>query len=704
MPEDNRDLAEDISTRESVRKHLLQIYSDVVSGFRDQNQRADDNMDYWDAYNCSISNNQFYDGNSKIYVPIIAEAVDARVTRFANQMFPINGRYVECTTSDGDTPYAHMALLEHYVRKCKLREKIPGLLKQGDVEGQYTVYITWKKIKRNVTRRVRKGAEVAGIEMKEVGEFDDIEEEEIIDQYPDFEIIPDADFLVLPQAVDTIEDAVEKGGSVTVAMRLSKKEVKDLIKKGEINKQAGELFLKGFGASETNLIKNTRKNLANEAGIKIQGNKKFALVFQTWTRVKVKGEHRLCKAYFGGNDTVLGCTLNPFWNDRIPVLSVPVKKMGGVFKGVSPLKSVLALQYSANDAVNEGMDSATYSLLPIVMTDPEKNPRIGSMVMNLAAIWETNPNDTKFVTFPPLWRDAFEIVSSAKNEIFQKLNVNPSMMPAGNNKKKLNQAEMANEQQVDLLTTADSVTTVEGGILTPMMEMFFEMDHQFRDEEITVRQFGEMGIRARMEKVQPIQMDNRVNIKWLGVEAARSAQQLQQQIAYMNVLRGIPPQFYPGRTLDLTPLIEHATQNIFGPRLAPRIFKDARSQLSLDPGVENGLLHEGFQVEVHMMDDDQRHVAEHFKELKENGDPTGNIRTHIAAHQAQMEKKKEMVMQRQAQMAGAARGNPGTPGAPGIAGVPRPGSQPQIPANLKQPNGAVPQDQMQGGGIMPRKM
>ena len=40
-----------------------------------------------------------------------------------------------------------------------------------------------------------------------------------------------------------------------------------------------------------------------------------------------------------------------------------------------------------------------YALMPIVMTDPAKNPRLGSMVLNLAAIWETDPKATQFVQF-----------------------------------------------------------------------------------------------------------------------------------------------------------------------------------------------------------------------------------------------------------------------------------------------------------------
>lgn len=704
------DLNEDLSKRESVRKQLLDHYKDVVQGFQDQVSRADETLDYWDVYNCKINGNQFYNGNSSIYVPIVKEAVDARKTRFCNQIFPMGGRTVECTTEDGDTPYAHQALLEHYVRMSDLRQKImPALLKQGDIEGQYTVYITWNKTTRNVTRRVKKGIKVAGLEIEAAGEVEDIEEEKISDSYPDVQIIADTDFLVLPATADNIPEAIEKGGSVTIAQRMTRREVKDKIKEGVFNKEVGELFLKGFGAGENTLLRNTKKEMASEAGIKVSGGKKFALIFQSWKRIKIGKEHRLCVSYYGNGSTILGSTLNPNWNDRVPVLSVPLNKTAGVFKGISPVKAVAGIQYAANDAVNEGMDSATYSLLPIVMTDPEKNPRVGTMVMNLAAIWETNPNDTKFVTFPQLWRDAFEIVSSCKNEIFQALSVNPAMIPSGNNTKKKNQAEMANEQQVDLLTTADAVTIVQEGILNPMLEMWFEMDHQYRDEDITVRQFGEMGIRAGMEKIEPIQWNNRYHFKWLGVEAARNAQQLQQQIAYMNVLRGIPPQMYPGRTLDMTPLIENGVASVFGPSLAPRIFKDMRSQISVDPEMENMLMDEGFRVEVHLMDDDKLHIQKHMEDIKEKGDTTNDKREHVMAHQAQMAKKQDMMMQKQMQTAAAARGQPGTPGGPprkpGIAGLPRPGSQ-AAPATgaAKQPPGAVHRDNMVGPGIMPRKM
>ena len=76
------------------------------------------------------------------------------------------------------------------------------------------------------------------------------------------------------------------------------------------------------------------------------------------------------------------------------------------------------------------------------------------------------------------------------------------MMPnsSGRPGAKRNQAEIAQEQQVDILTTADAVTTLEEGILTPLMQRFAQYDHQFRDAPMTIRMFGEMGERAVMQR------------------------------------------------------------------------------------------------------------------------------------------------------------------------------------------------------------
>jgi hypothetical protein len=700
----NRD--DELGKRPKIREHLVKMFQDIEQAFIEQHQRSDDIADYWDCYNCQLGPRQFYDGNSQIFVPIVKNAVKARKTRFLNQIFPQAGRYVEVTTSDGDLPQAQMSLAEHYIRTSKLRtEVMPALLVNGDVEGQYSVYVTWEKTEKNAVGRVERPFESDGLSFEELGTHEDIEEDEIVEQGPHVEVVNDSDIMILPVTADSIPQAIMVGGSVTIMRRWTKAMIKQKKKDGEIIDDIADQMIKEMSQKRPAANnRDTKKEAADAAGIKTGGGDKYFLVYEAWTRLMVDGDLRLCRAYWGGDDQVLGCKINPYWCDEVPLISCPVEKVSGVFKGRAPLADVIDIQVLANDATNEGADAAHFSAMPIIMTDPEKNPKVGTMVLGLASIWETSPKDTQFAQFPDLWNAAIERVAACKSEIFQTLGVNPSMVAQGTGSKsgKRNQAEIATEQQVDLLTTADAVTVIEEGILTPLIQRFMAYDHQFRDKAITIRQFGEMGMKANMEEVPPIQMNNRYEYRWFGVEQARNAAQIQQQIAMANVIKGIPPQMYQGYRLNLTPLITRLADNTFGHRLAPLIFEKVQG-VTVNPDMENDLLAQGFETPVHPDDNDAEHIAVHLR-ATQAGDHDGRLRMHIMAHQAQMQAKAMAAMQQ----AGGQPGLPGAPGGagPGVAGTPRPGVQPAGPRLLKQPEGAINQDRLPRAGAvtMPRKM
>jgi hypothetical protein len=707
--DDGRD--EQLCKKEELKTTLTDLYAEVEQGFNDQADRSDDILDYWDLYNCKIGQHQAYSGNSKIFVPIIPNAVRARKTRFVNQIFPQSGRNVECTTSE-DKPNDLVALLEHYIRRSKLRTRVmPPLMVNGDVEGQYSVYVSWGSSTRKVTQRVIKPLKLVDEPIPGT-EDDDIEEAEITRAAPKVEVLADADVLILPATADSVDDALEVGGSVTVIRRWSKSQINKMAADGEFDEDAAKELIGMMGKEDGAMRTDKQKKMIDAAGIKNDNGREYALGYETWTMLTYKGENAMYKIYFGGEKIFLGCKRNPYWSDRCPVLSVPVDKVQGSAKGISKLKTCADMQYAANDAVNEGMDSAAYSMLPIIMTDPLKNPRVGTMVLNLAAIWETNPNDTQFAQFPELWKSAFAVVGSCEQKINQTLSVTPAMMPQSTSTdQRRNQAELAQEAQVDILSTADAVTVLEEGILTPMLQWFVELDHQFRDKAITVKQFGEMGVRVNMEEIKPIQMDKRFEFRWYGVESARNAQQVQQQIAAINVVRGVPPEQYEGYKLNLRPWISNLLENTFGARMAPELFVSMRSQLSQDPQAENQLLEGGFDIPVHPLDEDAQHLQAH-QQLLQGGDPTGVVRVHMAKHIQQLTQKTQQQAMMQQQQQQLAQGMPGIPGgagpggaqpAPGVAGTPRIGAQPQMPTGGQGPPGMIHQDRMNGAGIAPRR-
>lgn len=699
------DRDEELSNDEDIEKACLDVYADVEKGFSDQWERANAQMDYWDIYNCELGPKQFYSGNSKIFVPIVHDATNARKVRFVNQIFPPSGKNVEVITSE-NKPQAMTALLEFYIRKTGLRTAVvPALMKNGDVEGQYNIYMGWVKNERHVTWRVEKKKTIdedPDVEVDDDEPYWDIEEDTIEHAYPDVEVLADADVLILPQTARSVEEAIEMGGSVTVLRRWSKARVRQLIRDGEIDKEKGAALLEVFSAKEASNTPDKAKQIVDSAGIKTEGGKMLALIYETWTKLNIDGKRRICRVRYGSDKLVLSCKRNPYWCDQVPLISAASNRTQGAIKGRSEYKNIETLQYAANDAVNEGMDSAAYALLPIVMTDPAKNPRVGSMILSVAAIWETSPKDTQFAQFPALWKDAFEIVTACKNQIFQTLGVNPAMLPqsSGSGKGgKPSQAQVAQEQQVDVLTTADVVTGIEGDVLTPILRWFVYLDHQFRDKELTLRQFGIVGKDMDMQVIEPVQMDRRWEVKWFGVEAARSAQQMQLQMAGLNMVRGIPKELYQGFELNLAPVLQTFLENLFGPRVAGEVFQDIRKRLSLNAEFENSLLEGGFQVPVSPMDNDQEHMKEHMQALQEVGDPTGAFREHLLMHQMSMQRKQQMQQMQQAQ--GGQQGTPGGAG-PGSAGTPRQGANSAGPRGGQQPPGVIHQDRMRDSSAMPR--
>jgi hypothetical protein len=693
----------ELSGRAPVRKKLLDVLAEIEKGFTDQRQRADDILDNWDIYNQKLGDRQVYNGDSQLFLPYVTDAVDARGTRFLNQVFPQSGRYVDVTTTDGTLPHATMSLLEHYVRASKLRTQVmPAMLVCGDVEGQYNLYVGWETYDRQTVRR----EEVADVRMKgmpddafaEMGTHDEYIEDHDVVAGPEVEVVNDADVLILPATCNSVDQAIKRGGSVTIFRRWTKARIREMIADGDIVEDEGEALLKDMQKVERGQ-KDIAKTMADAAGIRAGG--KEAWGYETWSNVKVEGEYVLVRAYFGGDKQILGCKRCPYWCERVPLLSVPVKKVNNVVKGRAPVAKVADLQIYANDTINEAADTSHMSAMPIIMTDPEKNPNLSSLVLAPGAVWSVDPRTTQFASMPELWKSGMERAEAIKGQIFQTLGVNPAMMPMSSGKPgaKRNQAEIANEQMVDILTTADAVTVIEEGVLTPLLERFALYDHQFRDEDITVRAYGQLGLEAQMQDVPPIQIGTRWEFKWFGVEAARTVAQMQQQIALINVVKGLPPDSYQGYRLNLVPVIKQAMENQFGPRLAPLVFEE-QTPITFDPMLENEMLEHGHIVKVNPADDDMGHIQAHMQAQAETQDPHGTIREHIAAHLKQVQEK-QMAMQQQAMKQGGLPGSPGGAG-PGVAGAPAPGAQPGTQRGMKGPPGAIHRDAQVLN--MPRKM
>jgi hypothetical protein len=679
------------------------LYPKLAKCYQNKQEQMDRIMEYWSIYNAQPDENQQYSGNSQCYIPAVRNAVNARMKRTLAQLFPVNHKHVGATGPDGNIPFAQVSLLEHYIRSANVKDAVRTDLIAGDVTGQWNLYIDWSKTQRRVRELIRKppvleNAEL-GVEVQDVAAEDDdwtweTETKEVTTEGPDIVPFATEDLAVYPPTCNDIEKATAS----CIRLRLDKDAVQQFIDEGiflgHSAKELVENLAKPDGGREKYV---PPKKRTGDAGIRTEGTFKYALIYECHTNLDLGNGKEPCYVYFAGQDEILGIIRNPFWSGKRPILSAPIERIQGSFFGVSKIEPVKFLQWNLNDFWNMGQDSAQYSLLPITMVDPLSNPSYQSMVVGLAAVWLTDPNKTKFVNFPALYKDAIPLCENLKQQINESMDVNDAMlgkMPAG--RKGAQQiAAMSAAQESNII---DNAKRYEEVILNPLLEWMFELDRQFRTEELTVEVLGEVGARANLQVIPPQAFGERYFFRWCGTSYQQNLQRMQQMISWMNVLRGIPPQQLDGRRLNIGPILEYGTEQIFGPEVAPRILIDERNMFHIDPEDENLMMHNGLQAEIHQADDDRRHIQSHLQAAQLTGDPSGLFRAHVQQHVAAMQAKLQQQMGPQKQP-----GQPGVPGGvgPGVPGTPRPGAQP-APPRPQQPPGAIHPDQMASPTAGPR--
>lgn len=693
LPDTDTDYAQEEHLEEPLRK----LYNRILAGWRDRRDQLDGIKRYWDCYNCILNENQAYSGESQNYVPLVHDAVEALTQRASAMLFPENGRFTDCTSETGDNPRATMALLDHYLDLNQAAVQVPGILRAGTVTGTRVIGVEWKQDKVRRVELRKPSWSFMGAIKSFFGRKEPKPTPVTLDMgYPSFFPIATDDILVLPATVDRIQDAEV----VCEALRVGEEWIEDRRRDGTFDEDMAEELISRLAPQEgkDRQAPNPKKERAEDAGVKEKG--KYVLLYRAWVKLDLEDEDdpEPAMVYFcAPKNGVICCKRNPYWYGEAPVLLSPEVKIPGSVYGKSRIDAVENLQYMANDAANMGQDSAKRSLLQIILTDPEKNPRYGTMVQAPGAVWEAAPGSTQPLEMPDLWQRAMEVVAWAKGQIMESMGLNAAMVSSSRSSKP-SQAQIAQEQQVALMQVNDEITRFEREILDPLLEWFYELDQQFRDEDTMVRVYGDLGRSSHMERLTPAQEHRRYFFRWRGTKAFQGAQKLQQKIAMMNVLRGIPPQQMGGRQLDIGPILDQIAEETFGPETARRVLIDPRAQLTVDPDTENEMLMSGIPVPVHPADDDIEHLQVHSRIASQ--DPSGYAQVHIQMHQMQVQAKN--AQKQQAAMKGA-QGVPGGAG-PGVPGTPRQGGNAAGPHGPQQPPGAVHPDQMRDPNAMPRNM
>ncbi|MBN3809425.1 hypothetical protein [Paraburkholderia sp. Ac-20347] len=677
------------------------LYTKIAKCFENKQEQMDRCEEYWSIFNAQPDENQQYSGNSQCYIPAVRNAIKARMKRTLKQLFPVNHKHVGAVGPDGNIPFAQISLLEHYIRSANLKDVVRADLLAGDVTGQWNLYIDWTRTYRRITELVKKPPILEDHELG--GEVEDVtaddedwdwekEQKEVTEEGPDVVPFATEDLAVYPPTCNDIQKAT----ATAIKLRMSQDMLEQFVEEGVfVGHTAKDIIERMAQPSKGREKYVAPKKRTGDAGVRTEGTYKYALIYEVHTNLDLGNGKEPCFVYYAGQDEILGIIRNPFWSGKRPILSAPIERIQGSAFGVSMIEPVKFLQWNLNDFWNMGQDSAQYSLLPITMVDPVSNPNYQSMVVGLAAVWLTDPNKTKFANFPAIYKDAIPLCENLKAQINESMDVNDAMLGKAPQGRK-NQAQMAAMAQAQESNIIDHAERYEEVMLNPLLEWMFELDRQFRTEELTVEILGEVGVRANLQTIPVQAFGERYFFRWCGTSYQQNLQRMQQMIAWMNVLRGIPPQQLDGRRLNIGPILEYGTEQIFGPEVAPRVLIDERNMFHVEPEDENLMMHNGLAAEVHQADDDRRHIQAHLAGAQMTGDPGGLFRAHIQQHQQAMQAKSQAQMPKP-------QGQPGVPGGagPGVAGTPRQGAQPGMP-RPQGPPGMIHPDQLASPMQAPR--
>lgn len=692
------------------------LYPTVVKAYQNKEEQEDRIFEFRNIFNAIPDDNQQYSGNSLCYVPAVRDCINARAKRALAQLFPDNERHVDGIGSDDEIPYTQLSLLEYYIRKLHLKSVVRTDLVCGDVTGQWNLMADWTKAKRTITKAVRKNAMLSTIEGEDVTDMgiedpteqvEVKESETIAEEGPEITDFATEDLAVIPPTCQN----VQKAQAVALRLYMSADNVREMVDEGVFILPKGtdiEAFCNDEYTSER---RNPKKKAVFDAGIKTDGTFRFALVYMVYTKLDF-GDDRTESGivYYAGAEEIVGIIKNPLWSGKVPILSEPVERMQGSFFGRSKIEPVKYMQWNLTDFMNMGQDAAMYSVMPIYKVDPLKVPQWTHLVQGLAAIWPVAPGDVEPMVTPSLWKDSAAVCDWLESRIWQAMDVNEMMMgrmPSG----RKNNAMIGGMQQEATVNISDHATRYEEVMLNPLTEMLFEFDQQFRTTDLMIEQRGEIGQEAAMKTIPPSQWGTKYFFHWTGTQIMLGQQRMQNQIALMNVLKGVPPQQLGGRTLDVSPILVQVTENVFGPDMAPKILVDKTNQFTISPDIENEILHNGFTASVHEADSDPEHLQSHMRAAAMNQDPLGLYKMHMGFHMAQLQRKQQMQMAAasgQPQIGGP--GAPGSPGGgpgsivpPGAAGTPRPGAIPAGPrGGAQQPPGGIHPDQMQDPNVAGR--
>ena len=527
---------------------------------------------YWRIFNADRDVNHTYTGISQSYTPEVRAATSIICENVMASLFSDILKHVTVTSfEDAAVNNDITSLMEHYIKTSNLEAMCFSILKSGVVTGQVCAKVEWfvDKVKSNGT----------AIEFDDVTGESSIVDAEVVNvvQRPMLREIMVEDLVVYPATSSSINNAQ----IVCHRDYIHLEQLKEMIKTNHINNvnisDAERVYKNNSQIISSNEFAHILNRIKDNGMTEVSIGDVMPLYVEYF---KCDGWSYI--AYWTDSGVLLGIVKNPLDSKKIPIISYALEMTEGSFFGTSKYSTVDTLQYQLNDNTDKLQDFFHFNLYPVTKVDPTACPYYATLTYSPGVVWPVPPNAIS--QDPPTYVDSNLIVSiqQAKQEIKEKMGITELLAGTATQGRKTN-ALIGALERTGNTTVAGYSRKFELNFLTPLMQMWFELDCQYRDESITAVNLGSTGVLSSLKDISVFDTPDKFIIEWSGLNNASTMQRIQQQIAAVNVLQGIPPQLYAGYRLNLIPLIQNMVDSAFGVTQGAQVFINLEAEMQANP-------------------------------------------------------------------------------------------------------------------------
>ncbi len=459
---------------------------------------------------------RLYEGRSDLYFPIARKIIETQVGNLKGQVFPSNGSFwAEPDDADmeidpqgtQDSVKRISTLISFDVAQAKVNRWLDLFLRQGLMYGCSPVKIFWKSHQStNYKRRMKSPQElqdsaIAGDQEKTVVG------PSVVTLYegPTFKVVNLLDWYVYPITSMDIDDAEMVFEDIIVDWQHL-----------QAMKEEG-LYLNVDELEEVDTLRpahgnqsETHKNIRLQSlGITVNQVKPEKPTQWKLTEVYVKFD-----LYGNGtmvpclivlcNDIVLSVRQNPFFHQVPPYLTWRVIDVQDQFYGQGLVESIEHHQYALNAMLNQTLDAVIFQTNHIVVVNTSLLAQAPETIrIAPRAIWKTmaKPDEVFSIIRPP---DNSQAAFNTANLIagsMQDTAGTPPVMQGKLPNKDATATEIAAVSQGAQTGQSSHVDNIEYSVMSPMLDMFYKLEVQFRPLDQLVKIAGQPAIALASQDV-----------------------------------------------------------------------------------------------------------------------------------------------------------------------------------------------------------